>query len=180
MTINKLNHIFVHIIYTQIYNKKKGEYNPSWLTNGNFNSQQLRSILQNHIQNVMGHYPNTNAYCWDVVNEAVQDSPSPDNLYKQNVWYPAIPDYVALAFQYAAATNRQTKLFYNDYNILMDSGWMQQKSDAVYNMIKNLTSSGIKVDGIGMQAHLQTSEWPLDYNSVVSNMKRFAACKGSK
>ena len=151
-----------------------GVYNPNWLTQGGFSPDQLKQILQNHITTVMQHYSENNAYSWDVVNEAVSDSPSPGNIYKTNVWYPAIPDYVDLAFQYAKQANPDTKLFYNDYNILMDSTWMKTKSDTVYQMIKNMTSKGIKVDGIGFQAHVKASMYPLNYDSIVSNFQRFA------
>lgn len=51
-----------------------GEDNPSWLTNGNYNSQQLQQFLESHISTVVKHYPNNQFYCWDVVNEAVADN----------------------------------------------------------------------------------------------------------
>ena len=74
-------------------------YNPSWLTSGNYNQQELEQILQTHIETVMNHY-GENALCWDVVNEAINDNPTPGNIYKTNVWYPTIPNYVELAFTY--------------------------------------------------------------------------------
>eukprot|EP01083_Nonionella_stella_P196393 722679_1 len=46
-----------------------GAYNPSWLQNGNFNADQLKQILQNHITTVIKHYPGNTVYSWDVVNE---------------------------------------------------------------------------------------------------------------
>jgi endo-1,4-beta-xylanase len=146
--------------------------NPSWLENGNYSPQQLTQILQNHISSVMGHYPGNEIYAWDVVNEAVDDNPS-QQLYKNCVWYPAVPNYVDIAFQAARKANSGMKLFYNDYNILMDSGWMAAKSNAVYGMLKNMTQRGIPVDGIGIQTHLNLGD-SLDYNSIVSNFQRFA------
>ena len=144
-----------------------GVYNPDWLENGNFTPDEKKSLLSNHISTVIDHYVdfdgNSNSppvYCWDVVNEAVNDNPSNSSFYKTNVWYPDIPNYVDLAFMWAknATMAKQNgnvvKLFYNDYNILYSSSWMQQKSDAVYGMIKNMKNNGIPIDGIGMQGHL--------------------------
>merc|ERR1712129_472689 len=45
----------------------------------------------------------------------------------------------------------------------------------VYNMIKNMTANGIKVDGVGMQAHLNTDQVPIDYDAIVANLQRYDA-----
>ena len=160
-----------------------GNSNPKWLLNGSWTPSQLQQILENHITTVMQHKPLTNVYCWDVVNEAVSDNVAQQGLFKPNVWYPVIPDYVNIAFQTARKANPNTKLFYNDYNILMDEGFMKQKSDAVYNMTKSMLENKIPLDGIGMQTHLNMGEYPsnsssnseykLNYTSILNNLKRF-------
>ena len=84
--------------------------NPSWLVNGNYSQQQLIQILQNHITTVIQHYNNTpGVYSWDVVNEAVNSDPSKDGLYKTGTWYPAIPNYVDIAFQTADIARKTLK-----------------------------------------------------------------------
>jgi len=118
---------------------------------------------------VVKRYNNT-PICWDVVNEAVADSGS--GLYKNNVWYPDIPDYVDVAFQAAKAANPSVKLFYNDYNIASSTGGTQQKSDKVYNMIKSMKQRGIPIDGVGFQLHVD-----ITYNSfpgIIQNIQRYA------
>ena len=60
-------------------------------------------------------------YAWDVVNKAVNDNLS-DGLFKHNVWYPDLPDYVDFAFKTAREANSDVKLFYNDYNIASSQG----------------------------------------------------------
>ena len=157
------------VIYNQTFrghNLCWGDWNPNWLTNGNFDAEEKESLLNNHITTVINHYVDfdgdTNAppvYCWDVVNEAVNDNPTNNSFYKTNVWYPDIPNYVDLAFTWAKKATQEkengksVKLFYNDYNILMSASWMKTKSDAVYGMIKNMIRNGIPIDGIGMQGH---------------------------
>jgi len=146
-----------------------GVDNPTWLTSGGFSGTQLQSILQNHINNVVDHYKGE-LYSWDVVNEAVSDSPNPNSYLKTNVWYPAVPNYVDLAFQWARAADPKTKLFYNDYGA-EGSG---AKSDAVYNMLQSMKQRGIPIDGVGLQYHVSLGYTP-NINDVTNNIKRLIA-----
>jgi endo-1,4-beta-xylanase len=52
-------------------------------------------------------------------------------------------------FQYAKDADSESKLFYNDYNIVIDSG----KRDAIKNMVARLKANGFQIDGIGAQFH---------------------------
>lgn len=147
-----------------------GEYNPSWLENGHFSANEKRSILEDHINQVVKHYGNT-AYGWDVVNEAIKDS---GDGFKQNVWYPDVPDYIDVAFKAArTAAPNGVKLFYNDYNIGSSTGWSQKKSQKAYDMVKSMKQRGIPIDGVGLQLHID-----LNYNlisGVKQNIERYAA-----
>jgi len=118
---------------------------------------------------VVSHYKGQ-LYSWDVVNEAVSDSPNANNYLKTNVWYPAIPNYVDLAFQWARAVDPKTKLFYNDYSA-EGSG---AKSDAVYNMLSSMKKRGIPVDGVGLQYHVSLGYSP-NIADVITNIKRLVA-----
>ena len=163
-----------------------GQYNPSWLLNGNYNSSQLKDILRNHIHTVMGHYNKSYDdglfYSWDVVNEAINDPPylNESAIFKTNIWYPTLPNYVELAFEFAndiAYEHENVKLFYNDFNITMDSGYTKQKADTVYNLLKNMLNKGIRIDGIGIEAHMNMGEYDAitsNYDSIVRNLQRFA------
>ena len=64
-------------------------------------------------------------------------------------------------------------MFYNDYDILSGSGWMQNKADKVFEFVKTLQSRGCGITGIGMQAHIDTKFGPL-MDGVAANMKRYA------
>eukprot|EP01060_Flectonema_neradi_P012284 TRINITY_DN19155_c0_g1_i1.p1 TRINITY_DN19155_c0_g1~~TRINITY_DN19155_c0_g1_i1.p1 ORF type:complete len:357 (+),score=84.26 TRINITY_DN19155_c0_g1_i1:64-1071(+) len=147
-----------------------GVHNPGWLVNGTFTSSQKTDILKNHITTVAARYV-SKAYSWDVVNEAVSDHPNPSNssdIFKQNVWYPDIPNYVDLAFLTASKSAGGSKLFYNDYNILD----INTKSTAVYNMIKGMKERGVPVDGIGFQCHITEQ---MNINTAAANFQRFAS-----
>ena len=101
--------------------------NPTWLTSGNFSSSELSQILVQHIDTVVKHY-GTRAYCWDVVNEALDAN----GLKTSSPWYPALPSYIDIAFHAARkAGGPDVKLFYNDYS----AEGMNAKSEQVQNMI---------------------------------------------
>lgn len=80
-----------------------------------FSPQDKQIALKQHIVTMLNRYANSSV-CWDVVNEAVADS-GPNlfkgiieckvfkkkkiNLFtywKDNVWYPDVPDYVDYSF----------------------------------------------------------------------------------
>ena len=162
-----------------------GNQNPNWLTSGDFNASGLESALTSHIDTMISHY-NTTACCWDVVNEAIADSG--DDVYKPTVWYPTLASYVKVAFSAAekaraalpqpkqaaaAASSSAPLLFYNDYNVASSSGWSATKSDRMYEMVKDLKSAGVAVDGVGFQTHLE-----IDYSMVAgikANLARYEA-----
>jgi len=149
-----------------------GQYNPSWLLNGNFSADQLKSILQNHIVQCIHRYNGTTknrAYCWDVVNEAISDN-SNETYKAAPPWYPAISDYVDEAFQFARGADSTMKLFYNDYG----GEGSGTKSDKIYNMVKSMKSRGIPIDGVGLQMHVSTDYYPSP-TDVQTNMNRLVA-----
>jgi endo-1,4-beta-xylanase len=135
-------------------------FNPDWLLSGNKDNRggggkwwpgQLKNFMKEHITNVMknikigcgGHQQKPIA--WDVVNEAVGNSRENFKLKAAEPWYPALPNYIELAFQYASEADPTIPLFYNDYNIV----WDRRKRDAIYNIAKTMKDKNIKIDGIG-------------------------------
>ena len=107
--------------------------------------------------------------------KAVSNSPGTyPNIYKNNTWYPTLKDYVFDAFKFADKArkdkNLNVKLFYNDYGI----HYQNSKSNAIYTMIQNMQKENIAIDGLGIQSHINLNDYPLDYDKLVSNMKRFS------
>ena len=149
-----------------------GRYNPPWLENGNFSSAQLEDLLRNHIDTLLSRYK-SRAFVWDVVNEAISDLNIDKTLFKNNVWYPALPNYVDIAFQQAAASRSSpdVKLFYNDYLIERSVGLFGFKSDRMFNMVKDMRQRGIPIDGVGFQFHIDINYF--DMLSVKKNLERY-------
>jgi endo-1,4-beta-xylanase len=145
-------------------------YNPTWINNlaATGTPAQMSAALQDHITTVVSHYQGQ-VFAWDVVNEAVSDSPQPatGTLLKDSIWYdqPGIgvsgTGYVEQAFRWARAADPNALLFYNDYGIEDDacaSG--RGKFQGVYNMVADFVSRGVPINGVGFQMHIDTSGCP--------------------
>jgi endo-1,4-beta-xylanase len=136
---------------------------PSWVQN--LSASAMQSAINNHIDKVMGHYKGKIAM-WDVVNEAFEDNGS----YRNSFWYRTLgKSFIENAFIRARAADPNAKLIYNDYNL----EYTGPKSNAAYDMLKDLKSRGIPVDGIGFQMHLDI-QYGIDYNDFAKNLQRFA------
>jgi endo-1,4-beta-xylanase len=148
---------------------------PDWVTKGRYKAPKLATILQGHINTVMGRYA-SKVYAWDVVNEAIND----DGTVRDTLWYdqPGIgyarqgTAYIEHVLRWARAADANAKLFYNDYNAEI----MDAKSDAIYAMAADFKSRGVPLDGIGFQTHVDLSfDKPSTLASYASNLQRFAA-----
>lgn len=122
--------------------------------------------MKNHIANEVTHYKGQ-CYCWDVVNEALND----DGTYRSDVFYNTIgTEYIPIAFETAAQYDPDVKLYYNDYNIEYSGA----KATAAQNIVKSLKARGIKIDGVGLQGHFIVGQTP-NLQSQISNLEAFTA-----
>jgi endo-1,4-beta-xylanase len=129
---------------------------PAWVfagqAGGRADRDTLLSRMRTHIQMVVGRYRDR-IHGWDVVNEALDD----DGTLRKTPWLEAIgPDYVAKAFEYTHAADPAAELYYNDFNL-----WKPAKREAAIRLVKDLRAGGLRVDGIGEQAHWGIDEPPL-------------------
>ncbi len=137
---------------------------PDWLTNGTFTADQLRAILKNHILTEARHYRGK-VYSWDVVNEAFNE----DGTYRDTIFYRTLgPGYIADALRWARQADPHAKLYLNDYNLEA----IGPKSDAYYNLVKQLKAQGVPIDGVGFQGHLALQYGYPD--TLQQNLQRFA------
>lgn len=118
--------------------------NPEWLTEGSYNSEELETIMREHIKKVVSHYSGK-IEAWDVVNEAVNDQAE----LRKSIWLKTLgEDYIKTAFREASKHSDAT-LFYNDYGLLYD----KEKREKVYEILSKLLNKGVPIDGIGLQSH---------------------------
>lgn len=127
--------------------------NPEWVKPENYTRSQALDMLQRHIFTTAGHFRG-DIYAWDVVNEAVDQ----DGTLRDTFWLQTIgPEYLDYAFRWTREADPIARLFYNEY----DADGLSPKSDGMYEMLKDLKSRGIPVDGVGLQMHLAVYDTPL-------------------
>jgi endo-1,4-beta-xylanase len=147
--------------------------NPAWLEQGNFSKEELRAILKDHIQTVVGRYKGQ-VYQWDVANEIFTDGPNPvlrtGTLAEGgNIWLRELgPEIIADAFRWAHEADPEAKLFFNDYGVEN----INPKSTAYYDLIQQLKAQGVPVDGFAIQGHLSTRFGFPD--GLQENLQRFS------
>ncbi|KAJ2912385.1 hypothetical protein MD484_g8027, partial [Candolleomyces efflorescens] len=130
-----------------------------WVEAGNFSAAELTKIIEDHCGTIVGHYLQ-----WDVVNEAFED----DGTFRQTVFYKTLgTKYFETALRVARKADPKTKLYLNDYNV----EGLNAKSDAYYNLIKELKAKKVPIDGFGVQGHLILGRVP---TTIKENFQRFA------
>jgi endo-1,4-beta-xylanase len=129
---------------------------PAWVFAGEngktLDRETALARLREHVATVVGRYRGRIGG-WDVVNEALEE----DGTLRRTPWLEAIgEDYVEQAFALAHAADPQAELYYNDYNL-----WKPAKRDAAIRLVRGLQAKGLRVDGIGEQAHWGIDDPPL-------------------
>ena len=149
-----------------------GRYNPDWLTQSHFTTQQLSQLLQEHITRVMQHYAGQ-VFAWDVVNEALDEN----GAVRDSLWYnqPGIglsgqaTAYIEQVFRWAHKADPHALLFYNE----AEGEGLNRKSDAIYAMVKDFKRRGAPIDGVGLQLHVPALD--ADIPAIAANIARLAA-----
>ena len=76
------------------------------VSSGGFSRQELTSIIEVHIANVVGHFRGRCRH-WDVVNEVVDDNGN----WRSSVFYNTLgTDFIPISFRAAKAADPNTKL----------------------------------------------------------------------
>jgi endo-1,4-beta-xylanase len=110
------------------------------------NKALLLQRLDSHIQAVVSHFGD-NVYAWDVVNEVID--PSQPDGFRRSPWFNITgTDYIERAFRKAHEVAPNAKLYINDFDTTNVT-----KRQFLYNLIADLKSRGVPIDGIGHQMH---------------------------
>ncbi|RXK55882.1 endo-1,4-beta-xylanase [Oleiharenicola lentus] len=113
--------------------------------------------LRAHIHAVVGHFKGR-IKGWDVVNEGIADERDEREYLRRNKWQQVVgDDYIAKAFEYAHEADPGAELYFNDYG-----NEYPHKRERTIRLIRDLQARGLRVDGIGMQLHLQLDRIPFD------------------
>lgn len=123
---------------------------PQWVFEQADGSPASRDLLldrmREHIHTLVSRYRGK-AYCWDVLNEAVDDKGT--DYLRRTKWLEIIgPDYIEKAFQYAHDADPDALLFYNDYNEVAP-----EKRKKIIRLVTELRAKDVPIHGIGLQGH---------------------------
>ena len=152
---------------------------PKWLTDGvadgSIDKTELRALLKKHITDTVKHFKGK-IWQWDVVNEAASDPwNTPSEIHYKEFWANNLgPSYIADSFRWARAADPNALLFYNDYNIeAFGDGGPTDKTQFVYDFVKDLRAKGVPIDGVGSQGHLGTQYGNYDAIQVSEALRKF-------
>jgi endo-1,4-beta-xylanase len=112
----------------------------------------LQGYIKEHIETIVGRYKGQ-VDGWDVVNEALNE----DGSLRESGFLKVLgAEYIPFAFMTAHEADPEAELYYNDYNLVQ-----AKKRDGAIRLIRDLQEKGVKIDGVGIQAH-----WGLNYPSI--------------
>ena len=154
--------------HTLIWN----EWNPDWLNQSS--SKKRRYWLERHIVEVMGRYEGAIS-SWDVVNEPFWPDHGYKGGYRSGPWFKAFgKSYIERAFKVAASVDQGAKLFLNEAWVERDDALGQRVRGGLLSLIEELLESGCRLDGVGLQCHLQPGKFNLaTLSRFIEELKRF-------
>lgn len=128
---------------------------PDWLESFGGSDLEFEQLIENYIKATVSHFSeekmNINGQeisvvaGWDVVNEAFTTQ-AENAIFRQRIGN----DYVEKCFSWAREADPNVKLFYNDYGLETNLNKVNQ----VIELIDNLRSNNIDIDGVGLQMHI--------------------------
>ncbi|MBB5351556.1 endo-1,4-beta-xylanase [Haloferula luteola] len=129
---------------------------PEWVFQGAEGQPADRELLlarmKDHIDTVVGHFRGK-VHGWDVVNEALSDSPGED--LRDSPWRRIIgDDFIQQAFHFAHAADPTAQLYYNDYGLAQP-----EKRARAVRLLQRLIDQDVPISAVGMQGHYSLS-WP--------------------
>jgi endo-1,4-beta-xylanase len=143
---------------------------PRWFFRGPDAASVTREValarMRKHIAAVVGHYKGK-VKQWDVVNEAVSDSPG--EFLRPTPWLKAIgEDYIAEAFRAAHEADPDAILIYNDYNLEM-----AYKRPKALRLLKSLIDQKAPIHAVGLQSHWRLGS--VNLAEIEDSIKQFGA-----
>ncbi|KAI6781472.1 putative glycosyl hydrolase family 10 [Emericellopsis cladophorae] len=139
---------------------------PRWVSSRSWSREELQSVIEVHIANVVGHYKGK-CYHWDVVNEAAEE----DGGWRGSVFYNTLgTDFLPISFNAAKAADPDAGLWYNDYNL----EYNQEKTERALEIVQIFQDAGAPIDGVGFQGHLIVGTTPTR-DQLADTLRRFTA-----
>lgn len=146
---------------------------PDWLKNGDYSNEELLSIISEHIATVGDRYKGK-VREYTVVNEAF--SRKLETGGNKDWWGERLgTEYIDQAFIWAREADPDAVLILNDFG----NETIGEISNLMYDYIKDAKARGVPIDGLGMQMHIDGTNYPTR-DKVAENMRRFHEDLGVK
>lgn len=133
--------------------------------NGDYvSADTLRQRMHDYITAVVSRYKGR-VNGWDVVNEAILE----DGSYRNSPFYEILgEEYIPLAFLYANEADPDAELYINDFGMNHPA-----KRNKYVEIVNSLKKQGLRIDAIGMQAHMGM-DYP-DFDEFERSIEAFAS-----
>lgn len=178
-----------HIIHHCLFFPNK--YFPNWFWKSNYSKEELNTLLVDYTTAILNANNNKNKIdAFNVINEIFEFGKSghyrkDGNLKEDCKWMKmgfetdksgltgdakindTHPIFVRKIFETAAALTN-AKLEIRDFNVAFGGG----KADGLYQLVKHLKNSNVRIDAVGFQCHLDADK-NYNYEALRKNIKRF-------
>jgi endo-1,4-beta-xylanase len=137
------------------------ENNPAWLVD-ELTSKNAETLLTRHIHTLANHCRNR-VVQWDVVNEVLEPKDKLPGGFRNTLWHKALgPETVDIAFRACAEADPVPLRLINDYGLEYTWPEHERKRQDMLALLSRLKSSGVPVQGLGLQSHLEAGVKDLD------------------
>jgi endo-1,4-beta-xylanase len=167
---NSYSRVFGHCL---VYHSGLASGQESYI--GSHTTAQFEAAIKTHIESIVNHYKAKGMAnrSYDVMNEIIEDA---STSYRNTVFrqkYLTDADYLQFiirCFKWAKTADPAAKLFYNDYNWDVNPAKRQRiinLVNAIKNPANNIIANGVStpiIDGVGLQSHLDTTNFGVGNN----------------
>lgn len=129
------------------------DFPPPWLKGKS--AAELERIFDLHIEIVGARYAGA-MHSWDVVNEPFWPGSGAPGGFRRGPWFDAMGErYIPRAFRRLAGIDRTAKLVLNEAFTEQDDALGRGVRERMIPLIDRLLDQGVKLDAIGLQAHIK-------------------------
>jgi endo-1,4-beta-xylanase len=154
--------------HTLLWHKSVPPWAPSLLVEKNG-----WSFVQRYFQTALSRYGHAIAQ-WDVINEPIETGYRMDGLRNSLFLQAFGVDYIARALWAARQLAPEAKLMINEFGLEYDLRVEHDRRYHFLKLIERLKGTGVPLDGVGMQAHLDLSKGALSADVLGRFLKEIA------
>lgn len=126
---------------------------PPWLKGKS--SREIERIFEDHLETVGARYAGE-MHSWDVVNEPFWPDHGAAGGFRRGPWFDAMgEDYIPRAFARIARIDKTAKLVLNEAFCEQNDRLGISVRERMIPLIDRLLDKGVKLDAIGLQAHIK-------------------------